>query len=129
MVRECRHTMPTGVHCQSPAMRHSAYCYHHDRLHRYPREARLAKKPVHLPKLDNRDALLAGLTDVMNAILARKVDPRQGGSLIYGMQVAAYNIGKASAQNRITPTRIVSAKARPRETPAPAPAAKSPTLP
>jgi hypothetical protein len=99
MYRECRHRMPTGRHCQSPAMRPSAYCYYHDRLHRYPGRPG-PKKPLQLPRLDNRDALLTGLTDVMNAILARKVDTRQAGRLIHGMQVAASSLGKASAREK-----------------------------
>jgi hypothetical protein len=104
MYRECRHIMPTGVHCQSPAMGNSAYCYHHDRLHRYPHAARPAKL-LKLSRLDNREAVLAGLTDVMNAILAGKIGHRQGGSLIHGMQVAASNLVKTVALKKTTPSR------------------------
>ena len=99
MFRECRHIMPTGRHCKSPAMGNSAYCYHHDRLRRRwgapPRP-----KAMKLPKFDSREAILAGLNDVMNAILTRKVDLRQGGRLLYGMQIAATNLRKASAPGK-----------------------------
>jgi len=97
MFRKCRHRMPTGIHCQSPAMGNSVYCYHHDRLHRRLGMTGRRPKPLQLPTLDSRDALLAGLTGVMNAALARKIDSRQAGRLIYGMQVAASNLPNASS--------------------------------
>jgi hypothetical protein len=31
MIAECRHGMPSGLHCQAIAMRGSAFCYHHAR--------------------------------------------------------------------------------------------------
>jgi len=31
MFATCRHIMPSGLQCQSPAMRGSAFCYHHGR--------------------------------------------------------------------------------------------------
>lgn len=96
MVRECRHIMPAGLHCKSPAMRRSVYCYHHDRLHRY-RGRPGPRKSIQLPKLDTREALIKGLTDVMNAILHDKIDPRKGGRLIHGMQIASEHLGKAPA--------------------------------
>jgi hypothetical protein len=44
MYRLCRHTMPTGRLCQSPAAGASAFCFHHTRTRR--------RRPVQAEKLD-----------------------------------------------------------------------------
>ena len=42
---ECRHIMPNGARCQSPALRGKVYCYFHFKLHHL-------KKPNHgAPKM------------------------------------------------------------------------------
>jgi hypothetical protein len=89
--------MSTGVHCKSPAMRQSVYCYFHDRLHRGFHAAQPARKPIKLPRLDSPDAIVAGLTSVMNGILARKIDPRQAGRILYGIRIAATTVEQAAA--------------------------------
>ena len=33
MYFECRHIMPNGARCHSPALRATPYCYYHTRLH------------------------------------------------------------------------------------------------
>ncbi len=94
MVRNCRHRMPTGVTCHSPAMRESAWCYYHARLHQPQNQRGPAKSPIKLPVLDNKKARQAGLTDVMNAIASGQLDPRRGGRILYGMQMAATALNK-----------------------------------
>ena len=94
MVRNCRHRMPTGATCHSPAMRKSAYCYYHARLRQPQNRRRPANSPIKLPVLDNKKALQVGLTDVMNAIASGQLDPRRGGRILYGMQMAATALNK-----------------------------------
>lgn len=97
LIRNCRHIMPTGANCQSPAMRDSAYCYYHARLHsHYPRP----RKPKNLPKLENLDsrrAIQVAITEVLNGLLARKIDPRQAGRALYGIQMASQAVEGATA--------------------------------
>ena len=36
MFNLCRHIMPSGAKCHTPALRGKPYCYYHTRLHRFP---------------------------------------------------------------------------------------------
>jgi hypothetical protein len=96
MPRNCRHTMPTGRTCQSPAMRESAYCYFHSRLHRYPHYRSPTKKQLKLLALDSPKAIQTSLADVMNSILSGRIDPRRAGKVLYGIQIAAATLGRAA---------------------------------
>ena len=84
---ECRHLLPNGRKCHGIALRHSAYCYHHDRLHRYPLRPRIPQRLETLP-VNTPQQIQTALTKVCNAMLARQVEPRRGGKLIYALQVA-----------------------------------------
>ena len=70
-------------------MRHSAYCYHHDSLHRSPRGARSRKNSLRLGRLDTGQSIVNGVGDIINAILADNIDSRNAGRLLYGMQIAS----------------------------------------
>ena len=97
LIRNCRHMMPTGATCQSPATRDSAYCYYHLRLHsHHPRPL----KPKDLPKLEKLDSphgIHVAITQVLNGLLARKIDPRQAGRALYGIQIASQAVEGAMA--------------------------------
>ena len=56
MYPECRHIMPNGAKCHSPAMRAMAYCYFHT-PERRSAQGRAQKKPLKLPALDDRAAI------------------------------------------------------------------------
>jgi hypothetical protein len=89
IVRNCRHRMPTGATCHAPAMRDSAYCYHHAPLHRSPRGHRRLKDSLRVARLDTGQLIVNGVGDIINAILADKIDSRNAGKLLYGMQIAS----------------------------------------
>ena len=105
-IRTCRHLMSNGRNCHSPAMRTSAYCYYHARLHKAKHRPHQSGNPFQLPPLDSPGAILESLHQVMNLLLARKIDPPCAGRLLYGIQMAS---GKLAGQRK--PSR-----------PAPAPA-------
>ena len=89
MLRECIHIMPSGEHCQSPALRSGLYCYFHAQP-RYRRPKR-RKRPTRfvIPPLTDRKNLDEVLNQVLNAFAAGRLDERRAGLLIYGLRLAA----------------------------------------
>jgi hypothetical protein len=88
MYPECRHVMPNGAKCHSPAMRAMAYCYFHT-PERRSAQGRAQKKPLKLPALDDRAAIQIAVTQVLNAIGSSRISPRSAGQLLYGLQIAS----------------------------------------
>jgi hypothetical protein len=86
MPTECRHLMPSGLHCQSPAMRGSAFCYFHARPQRpaRPREARI-EMPVRL----DRKGIEAIIRQTIEALAAGHISPRRAAILLYGIQMSS----------------------------------------
>jgi len=90
MYPECRHIMPNGAKCHSPAMRGMAYCYFHTPGRRSAQgQGRAQKKPLKLPVLDDRTAIQIAVTQVLNAIGSSKISRRSAGQLLYGLQIAS----------------------------------------
>jgi len=56
MYFECRHIMPNGARCHSPALSGTAYCYFHT-PGRHSAQGRAQMKPIRLPALDDRAAI------------------------------------------------------------------------
>ena len=117
MVRNCRHRMPTGATCHSPAMRKSAYCYYHARLHQPQNRRRPPNFPVKLPVLDSQNAVQIGLTDVMNAIASGQLEPRRAGQILYGMQMASTALKRLSDLRLAPPSEDAGFPSAPTEEP------------
>ena len=96
LIRNCRHIMPTGSTCQSPAMLNSAYCYHHARLHRHYPPPQKPRNFPQLQALDSRRAIQVAITEVLNGLLSRKIDPRQAGRALYGIQIVSQTVNGAT---------------------------------
>jgi hypothetical protein len=120
MVPECHHILPSGLKCCAIAMRDSLYCYFHNRLHRrtshnsrLPRETDSADpsqpQPFQIPILEDRCAIQLVIPDVLNALLAQKIDAKSAAVLLNGMRLAAQNADKSFST---VPTRTVEAFAR-----------------
>ncbi len=93
MYPECRHIMPNGVHCHSPAMRGMAYCYFHvpgRRSSQGRSQARL--RPLKLPAMVDRNAVQIALTQVLNAIGPRKISQKSAGQMLFGIRMALDNL-------------------------------------
>ncbi len=90
----CNHVKSNGRFCGSPALANDAYCYYHrssrERTKRQLRHAR-RHKPLQLPLLEDRESIQIAIGDVLNAILADRIDTRKAGLLLYGLQTAASN--------------------------------------
>ena len=92
MFRTCRHPMPTGRTCQSAAMRTSAYCYFHARLHLGLRRLRLDKKKILAQPLDSREAIRSRVSLVIDGLATRKLDAGAAGRILYGLEIASRNL-------------------------------------
>ncbi len=95
---ECRHIKSNGCKCEAAALRGMPYCYFHVRLHRTLRNhkaesasasAALPNAVLDLPAVEDRTAIQLALTQVLQGMGSRRIDPRFGTQLLYGLQIAA----------------------------------------
>ena len=99
MYYECRHIMPNGARCHSPALREKDYCYFHARLHSpaepspaAPEATPAAVEPRKLPVLEDRSAILVALSQVVNDLNSKRLDPRRAGQILFALQIASQNV-------------------------------------
>ena len=90
MFKECRHIMPSGAKCKSPALRDMYFCYFHTSLHRFGEAARRPdNEPLQIPALEDSSAVQLALTQVLDALGSSRLDPRRAGLFLYGLQIAS----------------------------------------
>ncbi|HUH64171.1 MAG TPA: hypothetical protein VLZ50_14290 [Terracidiphilus sp.] len=92
MAKDCRHIMPNGETCHSPALRDKPYCCFHTRLHRAPVQPRSPNEPLAIPVLEDRCAIQLALSQVLSALASGQLDPRRAALLLYGLQIASQNV-------------------------------------
>jgi hypothetical protein len=109
-VKTCNHVKPNGSCCQSPAIRDDEYCYFHrlqrERTKRQLRAAR-RQKPLELPHLEDLESIHLALGDVLNALVADRIDHRKAGLLLYGLQTATATIRHCDFRTDEYKTRMV----------------------
>jgi hypothetical protein len=89
MYAECRHIMPRGTKCKSPALKGRPYCYYHDKLHDYTRDGlREDKGPLCLPSIEDACGIQQALMQILGSMASGRLESRNGVRLIYGLQVA-----------------------------------------
>jgi hypothetical protein len=91
MFQECRHIMPSGARCHSPALRGKPYCYFHARLHNLVvQPAKPGKEAeVEIDPLEDMSAVQLTITRVLTALGSGRIDRARAGTLLYGLQIAA----------------------------------------
>ena len=89
MYNECRHIMPSGKKCKSPALRDKLYCYHHANLHRLSNPASRAATELPVPEIEDARGIQIALTQVLGALNSPYMDTRRAGLLLYGLNLAA----------------------------------------
>ena len=99
MYYECRHIMPNGARCHSPAIRGKDFCYFHTRLHSPAEPSPAAAKsrsataePRKLPVLEDRSAILVALSQIVNDLNSKRLDARRAGQILYALQIASQNV-------------------------------------
>jgi hypothetical protein len=94
MVKECRHIMPNGAKCKSPALRGKPCCYFHARLHQMAARPKSPEEPLTIPVLEDRCAIQLALSQVLSGLASAKIDPRRAALLLYGLQIASQNVDR-----------------------------------
>lgn len=89
MYKECRHVMPSGLHCQSPAMRGSVFCYFHSRAQRPALPGRPRDARIEIPAVLDSEGMKTGISRILQALASGVISTRRAGALLYGIQMAA----------------------------------------
>jgi hypothetical protein len=97
MYNECRHIMPSGKKCHSPALRDKVYCYHHANLHRLSDPASRAAQDLPVPAIEDISGIQIALTQILGALNSPYMDTRRAGLLLYGLNLAATLVSRAAA--------------------------------
>ena len=90
--------MPSGKKCHAAALRGTPYCYFHNSVHHVVKpKPELKNAPLKLPFLEDRSAIQLALAQIFDAFANARIDAKQAGLLLYGLQIASTNIsGDAS---------------------------------
>ena len=96
-LRRCHHVKINGTQCGSPALRGKCYCYfHHNFRHlgTYGAPQRPLRDPFHgrFPVLEDANSVQAAVMQVIRLILARQIDRKEAGLLLYALQLASCNL-------------------------------------
>lgn len=97
MYQLCRHIKTNGLRCQSPALRESAYCYFHSRIHCMAKAKTSTWDDVKLPLLEDSASIQIAISQIVAASLSNRLDARRTGLLLYALQIASQNIDRASS--------------------------------
>jgi hypothetical protein len=87
--QDCRHVMPSGEHCKSPAMRGTCFCYFHGRPQRPARASRPAETPIDVALVFEEETALQAMNEIVQALAANRISNRRAALLLYGVQMAA----------------------------------------
>jgi hypothetical protein len=98
MYQLCRHIKTNGLRCQSPALRESAYCYFHSRVHTMAKAKSTVWDAVNLPMLEDSASIQVAISQIMAACLSSRLDARHTGLLLYALQIASQNIDRSSVR-------------------------------
>lgn len=106
-ISRCQHIKVNGTQCGSPALKGRRLCFFHNRW----REARIefcqSGAPAHyitsidLPVLEDANSVQVAIMQVLRLILAKQLDQKTAGLLLYGLQTASINLNRT----RFEPTQ------------------------
>ena len=94
---QCRHIFTDGHRCGSKCLRNEDFCYYHHAARRPAPPAanfRDVNSSFTIPIPEDRSAIQAGIGVVLQRIAQGQLDPRRGGLILYGLQIAAFNLPK-----------------------------------
>jgi len=100
-IRRCQHIKVNGEQCGSPALKGRRLCFFHNRW----REARIEfnkagsfhyLETFDLPMIEDAESIQVAIMQVLRLIIAKHVDPKTAGLLLYGLQTASINLRHAT---------------------------------
>lgn len=88
MYATCRHVMPSGLTCQSPAIRGSTFCYFHGR--RIPSQAKApsTEHRIEIPTTLDQNGIPQALNSVLQGLADGRISARRASILLVGLQIA-----------------------------------------
>lgn len=84
----CRHIMPSGARCQSPALRGQPLCYFHARQRRIGSQNRSRSLSVLLPVIEDFSSIQLATNELLAAFADSRVDPKRFSLLLRGLESA-----------------------------------------
>jgi len=96
MFNECRHIMPSGLRCKSPALKDKPFCYYHVRLHGARSVKGRPRKTLTLPSLEDAQGIQIALMQVLAALGTPALDNKRAGLYLYGLQIATQLAARVS---------------------------------
>jgi len=99
--KTCRHLMPNGRTCKSPAMRGSAYCYFHGPQKRTTRAGRPTESEIEIQAISEpSDIPLVG-NQILQAMAAKRISSSRGAVMLQILQtvMATYRMASGEIAN------------------------------
>ncbi len=87
--KECRHVMPSGLHCKSPAMRGSAFCYFHGRAPRPARPLRSPEANIEVSPVVGSMGCARAVNQITQALANNLISTHRAAILLQGVQMAS----------------------------------------
>lgn len=99
----CRHIKSNRIQCQSPSLKHSSYCYYHDRHHNFrirkTNRRPLPKYDIQLHALKDAESIQFALSLIITALASGDLDSDRASALLYGIQLASSNLHNLPPRN------------------------------
>jgi len=85
----CTSTLANGEPCNGPALNNHSTCRHHQPDHTCSNSRSPQYQRLELPDLNNRKGVVRAIVEVIHAISERRIKRSEGGTLLYGLQLAS----------------------------------------
>jgi hypothetical protein len=101
-IEQCHHIKANGARCGSPALRKQRTCYFHH--HHPPIEVGVWESNVDrsgaiiLPVIEDATSIVVMVRKITELLLARMIQPKAAGLLLYGLQIASSNLKRLEAE-------------------------------
>jgi hypothetical protein len=84
---ECRHIMPSGRKCHSPALRGKPFCFYHAKLH-FRTPSNRGPRMLKTIQVDDPHSLQAAVAETLTSLRSPLTDPYRAGVMLYGLHLA-----------------------------------------
>ena len=101
---ECRHILPTGRKCHSPALRVKSYCYHHMKL-QFRRWGSRDPKTLKTIAHESLSSLQTAVAEALTSLRSPLTDPKRAAVILYGLNLANNLFKQTQKLSRVAPNR------------------------
>jgi hypothetical protein len=120
-IRRCRHVKTNGTQCGSPALKGKEMCFYHEQnqpraVELYLDGERYCDSTMVIPVFEDAHAIQTVIRQVVQLMLARRIERKDAGLLLYALQIASGN-PKLMQAEKAKPTQVVVEPDKAAETP------------